>query len=155
MSKARASGTVPPLPDFRVKLSDHPRQFGCREPLVFRLEVSQRFLNRAPLCLIDHRSLQVVVHCNMGGLPSRPLRREMKSGLISRELADGEEAAAIEWLVLPCAPGLNQYEARPHVRMFTIPIKAMPLVISADDNPVFGLWIGEEFVGIDRSRRKK
>ncbi len=39
----------------------------------------------------------------------------------------------------PCAPGPNQYEARPHVRMLTIPVKAMPLVTSADDDPVLGL----------------
>jgi hypothetical protein len=57
--------------------------------------------------------------------------------------------------VSPCAPGPNQYEARPHVRMLTIPVKAMPLVTSADDDPVLGLRLGQEIVGILRDRRKK
>ena len=86
------------LPDLRMKLSYHPRQFGCRELLVFREEISQRFLNRAQFA---DASLDYAVHpyqCSAGQPVLSPAA--VTEWLTARARrcraapADGEEAEA-------------------------------------------------------------
>jgi hypothetical protein len=84
-----------------MKLSDHPRQFGCREPLVFREEISQRSLNRAPFA---DASLDYAVHpyqCSAGQPVLSPaavtewLTGPGRAPLFRAAPADGEEAEAV------------------------------------------------------------